>query len=207
MEGFCFELLSKNDLFTLEDYISTGTVDVNCGNPDWYDETLLHRAIIDKNIRAVKLMLRYGADINIHNEMNYSAIDQAIATGDDEIIDLIMNMNPEITPHTLDVAIIFADEPLIKFVMEKVGVVNESQISMAAQRSLSVLQLVSKDFIFTEEFLEEMVNQARQYDRYDVSVEAFRYIADRLEVITEEFMNKIEEEYGPYYFRMLFQDP
>ena len=82
------EAASENDCYTIREVISKG-VSVNFS--DYDKRTALHLAVNEKNIEAIKLLLRRNADINLKDRWDKTSLDEA---GDDEDIkELLLSEN------------------------------------------------------------------------------------------------------------------
>lgn len=68
------EAASENDCFTIREVLSKG-VSVNFS--DYDKRTALHLAVNESNIKAIKLLLRKGADANYKDRWHKSPLDEA----------------------------------------------------------------------------------------------------------------------------------
>ena len=98
LHAFCKFDYSKHDL---ENFLSNN-VDVNLSvmssSPLWAGYTPLHVAVNEKRMRIVRILIKYGADVNIEDANKISPLQLAIHKNliDDYLMDLIFEYNKKV---------------------------------------------------------------------------------------------------------------
>lgn len=85
-----FSALKNNDLSHLEKLLHDGE-DVNKQDSRDWNRTILHKACVSKNSKAIKLILQYKPKINIKNKFGQTPLHLLCISGDVECVGLLVN--------------------------------------------------------------------------------------------------------------------
>lgn len=78
----------ENDYRRLEEHISSAQDDIEAVDPR--GRTSLHLAVSLGHLESVRVLLRHGAEVTKENSMNWTALQEAVSTGDPEMVQLVL---------------------------------------------------------------------------------------------------------------------
>ncbi|XP_029295456.1 ankyrin repeat domain-containing protein 13A [Cottoperca gobio] len=78
----------ENDYRTLEEQVTLPQNDVEAVDPR--GRTPLHLAVSLGHLESVRVLLRHGAEVTKENGMNWTALQEAVSTGDPEMVQLVL---------------------------------------------------------------------------------------------------------------------
>ncbi|XP_010768942.1 ankyrin repeat domain-containing protein 13A [Notothenia coriiceps] len=78
----------ENDYRTLEEHITLPQNDTEAVDPR--GRTPLHLAVSLGHLESVRVLLRHGAEVTKENSMNWTALQEAVSTGDPEMVQLVL---------------------------------------------------------------------------------------------------------------------
>ncbi|XP_031165146.1 ankyrin repeat domain-containing protein 13A [Sander lucioperca] len=78
----------ENDYRTLEEQIKSPQNDIEAVDPR--GKTPLHLAVSLGHLESVRVLLRHGAEVTKENGMNWTVLQEAVSTGDPEMVQLVL---------------------------------------------------------------------------------------------------------------------
>ncbi|XP_078106800.1 ankyrin repeat domain-containing protein 13A [Sander vitreus] len=78
----------ENDYRTLEEQIKSTQNDIEAVDPR--GKTPLHLAVSLGHLESVRVLLRHGAEVTKENGMNWTVLQEAVSTGDPEMVQLVL---------------------------------------------------------------------------------------------------------------------
>ncbi|XP_037634209.1 ankyrin repeat domain-containing protein 13A [Sebastes umbrosus] len=78
----------ENDYRTLEQHITLPQNDIEAVDPR--GRTPLHLAVSLGHLESVRVLLRHGAEVTKENSMNWTVLQEAVSTGDPEMVQLVL---------------------------------------------------------------------------------------------------------------------
>ncbi|KAF1389124.1 hypothetical protein PFLUV_G00070190 [Perca fluviatilis] len=78
----------ENDYRTLEEQIQSPQNDIEAVDPR--GKTPLHLAVSLGHLESVRVLLRHGAEVTKENGMNWTVLQEAVSTGDPEMVQLVL---------------------------------------------------------------------------------------------------------------------
>ncbi|TDH12838.1 hypothetical protein EPR50_G00050450 [Perca flavescens] len=78
----------ENDYRTLEEQIQSPQNDIEAVDPR--GKTPLHLAVSLGHLESVRVLLRHGAEVTKENSMNWTVLQEAVSTGDPEMVQLVL---------------------------------------------------------------------------------------------------------------------
>ena len=96
MNDRLYQAIVNNDTTAIKDFVNKGA-DVNfVKQQGWVKINLLITAVNKKNVDAVTVLLRHGADVNWEDGFNTTALMYAASSGNIDIIKLLLNNGADI---------------------------------------------------------------------------------------------------------------
>lgn len=78
----------ENDYRRLEEQITLPQNDIEAVDPR--GRTPLHLAVSLGHLESVRVLLRHGAEVTKENSMNWTVLQEAVSTGDPEMVQLVL---------------------------------------------------------------------------------------------------------------------
>ncbi len=152
------ELIKKNDFIILSRFLKT--VDINCCSPE--GSTLLIYCVQNKDLVTAQFLLGLGADANLEDSENMSAVHYAVLNNDVPALEELLAREAKITD---------TRNPLISIAVEK-GHVAVLKLLLSANRNFRALEVMSgnqKQAIFLAIYNKQSECISLLLDKYDLN--------------------------------------